>query len=637
MKIRTRLMLGFGSVAVLLGVIAAAGLYPSIRIDGAYQEVTTETLPRLQALKEVQISGLNLSMMTDAMLRDSSSFGLAWDPDMPARHEQARADHAAAIEALAAFKDRPATNGPAIRRIDEVQAAAERLAAANEDLLEKASGSAYSVRMVALEEADAARASFEEVLSGAVQAEEQNVGRRSDQVSSLITMARLIIAGGAGLALLLALAIGTLLSRSILRPLHRLEEGARRVRNGNFIARVDLDTKDELGALATAFNQMVDELTATTVSKDYVDNIIRSMVDSLIVTDEDGKIERVNDATLEMLGYQRRELLGKDIRGLFTPPGGRIPREVSRDAKQLFSTGRLSNVERTYYTKAGEPVPVSYSAGVLTEASGKPSGVVCLAQDVTERKRAERAILEAAEELRRSNAELAQFAYVASHDLQEPLRMVASYTQLLARRYQGRLDTDADEFIGYAVDGVNRMQSLINDLLAYSRVGSRGAEFAPTDVTQVVETCVAHLQNEIDENDAVVSGGELPTVVADSHQLTMLFQQLIGNALKYRTRERAPRVHIEAERNVNEWVFSVQDNGIGIEPEYHERIFVIFQRLHGKGEYSGTGIGLAVAKKIVERHGGRIWVESTPGDGSTFYFTLPVRERARARKEASAA
>src|SRR3970040_855325 len=185
--------------------------------------------------------------------------------------------------------------------------------------------------MVAREEADAARASFEEVLSGAVQAEEQNVGRRSDQVSSLITMARLIIAGGAGLALLLALSVGPLLSRSILRPLHRLEEGARRVRNGNFIARVDLDTKDELGALATAFNQMVDELTATTVSKDYVDNIIRSMVDSLIVTDEDGKIERVNDATLEMLGYQRRELLGKDIRGLFTPPGGRIPREVSRE------------------------------------------------------------------------------------------------------------------------------------------------------------------------------------------------------------------------------------------------------------------------------------------------------------------
>jgi len=630
-------MLGFGAVAVLLGAIAAAGLYPSLRVDSAYREVTGETLPRLQALKDVHFAALNLSMTTDAMLRDNSSTGLYWNPDTPVKYQQARDGYIAALDALAAFKDRPATGDAAARRIDNVLAAGAELEQANEDLLDGDSAPAYSERARVMRDADLARTAFEESVTGAIQEEERNVGRRSDQVASLLNMAKVIIVAGTAFAFVMALAIGTLLARSILRPLGRLEEGARRVANGNFVARVDLTSNDELGALATAFNQMISELTATTVSKDYVDNIIRSMVDTLIVTDEGGKIERVNDATLDLLGYQRRELVGHNIARLFARPGEPMPPEVARDAKQLFATGRLNNVERVYYTKAGDPVPVSYSAGVLAGPNGKTYGVVCVAQDMTERKQAEQDALEAAEELRRSNAELAQFAYVASHDLQEPLRMVASYTQLLSRRYRGRLDRDADEFIGYAVDGVNHMQMLINDLLAYSRVGTRSGEFAPTDCNRVVEACVRHLQDEIDQNDAVITGGRLPTVAGDGTQLTVLFQHLVGNALKYRTPHRAPHVHIEAEQVDSDWVFSVRDNGIGIEREYSERIFVIFQRLHGKTEYSGTGIGLAVAKKIVERHGGRIWVESTPGEDSTFYFTLPARERVGSRKEAPAA
>jgi signal transduction histidine kinase len=254
-------------------------------------------------------------------------------------------------------------------------------------------------------------------------------------------------------------------------------------------------------------------------------------------------------------------------------------------------------------------------------------------RDRTERLHASNTSLEAEivvrrqveDELRRSNEELERFAYVASHDLQEPLRMVGSYVQLLGKRYRGRLDADADEFIAYALDGALRMQRLIEDLLAYSRVGTRGAAFVSTDANAALDGALANLGLAIQESGASVTSERLPIVQADPGQLEHLFLNLISNALKFRGAE-PPRVRVSVVRQGREWHFSIQDNGVGIEPQYFERIFVIFQRLHGREKYQGTGIGLAVAKKIVERHGGRIWVESTPDQGATFHFTLQAEK-----------
>lgn len=308
--------------------------------------------------------------------------------------------------------------------------------------------------------------------------------------------------------------------------------------------------------------------------------------------------------------------------------GGLVVRKVNRvvAAAQRLRNGDLQ--ARTGLKGSGELDNLGAAFDDMAET---------LERRQRERDDAERALAEKAEQLTRSNAELEQFAYVASHDLQEPLRMVASYTQLLARRYEGRLDSDADEFINFAVDGATRMQTLINDLLTLSRVGTRGGALEPANVEEILGTALHNLELTIGESHATVTHDALPDVVADAGQLVQLFQNLIGNAMKFHGEE-PPRIHISAQRAGADWVFSVADNGIGVEPQYAQRIFVMFQRLHGREEFPGTGIGLAICKKIVERHGGRIWLETTKGGGATFLFTLraaPAAALATTAKEAA--
>jgi PAS domain S-box-containing protein len=343
--------------------------------------------------------------------------------------------------------------------------------------------------------------------------------------------------------------------------------------------------------------------------------VVESSPNGVVMVDRRGTIVLVNRETERLFGYTRDELIGQSIE-LLVPqrfreshPGSRG--EFLNDPQtRAMGAGRdLSGVHRN-----GTEIPVEIGLNPLETDDG--FFVLASVVDIGARKQAEA-------ELRRSNEELERFAYVASHDLQEPLRTVASYVQLLSRRYRDELDADAVDFIDFAVGGVRRMQQLIEDLLAFSRVGTRGSPLVAIDMGTAFESALASLHASLAESHATVTADPLPVVVADAGQLAQLLTNLIGNALKFRGAE-PPRAHVAAVRDGRMWVVTVQDNGIGIAPEYFERIFVIFQRLHSREEYAGTGVGLAICKKIVERHGGRIWVESAPGQGARFSFTLPA-------------
>jgi PAS domain S-box-containing protein len=341
----------------------------------------------------------------------------------------------------------------------------------------------------------------------------------------------------------------------------------------------------------------------------YARSLIESSLDPLVTISADGKITDANKATEDVTGRSRGDLIGSDFSYYFTEP------KKAREGYELvFSKGFVKDYPLVIRHKSGRVTDVLYNAAIYRNEAGETQGVFATAKDVTE-------LNLALENLKRSNLELEQFAYVASHDLQEPLRMVTSYMQLLERRYKGKLDADADEFIAYAVDGASHMQGLINDLLAYSRVSSQGKPFEPTDCDSVIDAVLKTLQMSIEESGAVVTHDKLPMVMADETQLFTLFQNLISNAVKFHGKK-PPRIHVSAKPQGEEFLFSVRDNGIGIAPEYFDRLFKIFQRLHTKEEYPGTGIGLAVCKRIIERHSGQIWLESQVGKGTTFYFTL---------------
>ncbi len=355
-------------------------------------------------------------------------------------------------------------------------------------------------------------------------------------------------------------------------------------------------------------------------AKAVTDSIIEGIPGIFYQIDSDVRLVRWNRNLEEVSGYGEDEVAEMSPLDFFDEENGQL---IADAIGRVFSEG-YADVSARLKTSSGDLIPYFFTG--ITMVIDEVPYLIGMGTDISELKAIEAQLRQSMAELERSNKELEQFAYVASHDLQEPLRMVASYTQLLEKRYKNALDEDARDFIGYAVGGANRMQRLINDLLAYSRVQTRGKPFERVDLSSVLGQARGNLAAAVDEAAAVVTNGELPSLMADEGQLVSVFQNLIGNAIKFRGDE-PPRVHVSAADAGLVWEISVRDNGIGINPEFHDRIFVIFQRLHGRDEYEGTGIGLALCKRIVERHGGRIWVESTPGEGTTFHFTLSKRPK----------
>lgn len=364
------------------------------------------------------------------------------------------------------------------------------------------------------------------------------------------------------------------------------------------------------------------DITELTLAQEEARRLARGVeaaAESFLMTNLNGVIQYVNPAVAKLTGYAAEELIGKKP-NLFK--SGKHDGEHYESMWQTILSGKVWSGETTNKKKDGALYDAYLTIAPLFNKEGALEGFVSVHADITELKLAEEELAIRANELARSNSELEQFAYIASHDLQEPLRMVSSYCQLLQRRYKGELGADADEFIEYAVDGAKRMQNLINDLLDYSRVGTHGEPLKPTDCGNALGKALSNLKMSIADGHAKIVKSRLPKAMADETQLIQLFQNLIANAIKF-SGDKKPEVRIGSQRRNGEWVFSIKDNGIGIDQSFAERIFVIFQRLHTQKEYPGTGIGLALCKKIVERHGGCIWVDSKRGEGSTFYFTLP--------------
>ncbi|HWO31673.1 MAG TPA: PAS domain S-box protein [Candidatus Acidoferrum sp.] len=408
----------------------------------------------------------------------------------------------------------------------------------------------------------------------------------------------------------------------------RHEEQGVRVRSdgSRFLANTVFTALRDAAGNLRGFSEFSHDLSERQESEARYRGLLEAAPDAMVVVNADGEIILLNVQAETQFGYSRDELVGQKVKNII-PEGFAEPliADATRSAAEGLAQPIGGGIELSGRRKDGTEFPIEMMLSPLQSAQGIL--VTAAIRDITERRKAEEHLVKTVGELKRSNDDLQQFAYVSSHDLQEPLRMVSSYTQLLAKRYQGRLDSDADEFIAFAVDGCKRMQGLIQDLLAYSRAGTNGTKLHEVSSNTALQEALTNLRITIEQSAAIVTHDSLPAVRTDEAQLTQVFQNLVGNAIKYHGAE-APRVHVSASRSGgNEWTFSVRDNGLGIAPQYFERIFILFQRLHGRDEFEGTGIGLAVCKKILERLGGRIWVESQPEKGSTFYFALPEMER----------
>jgi PAS domain S-box-containing protein len=608
MKIRTQLVLGAALFGVVLVVIAASMV------------TTTAELGRLE--RQVQVAD-RIGIGANDLSYLSNEYLLYGEPQQAERWE---ARYAALGDDLANLSARTPAQQALVAAITEDRLrvksvfdgiAADRPPGPADPATLPVSWSRVGVQTQGLAY-DASR------LSDLLNAE-------ANGVQSLNTLLVAILLGAFAAVLLTSYFV---VGGRTIRSLSTVLAGARVVGSGDLEHEIPVTGDDEVAELSHEFNRMTADLRTITASRaelEEAERAVREREQTLqsifraapvgIGISSHRVMRSANEHLCRMTGYAADELVGHDARMLYSSDEAYAHAGEEKYAQTLEDG--IGAVETQWRRKDGGFIDILLSSSPM-DSSAPNENVVFIALDITNLHEKEVALREYAENLRRSNEDLERFAYVSSHDLQEPLRAIVSFSQLLERRYRGQLGSDADEYIEFIVEGGVRMQTLIQDLLAYSRVNTKQQELRPTSMEDVMAAVERSLDLQLHEAGAVLTHDPLPTVPADPLQLEQVFVNLISNAIKFRRPDEPLLVHVGARKTDGVWEFSVKDNGIGIEKEYFDRIFVIFQRLHTKDAYPGTGIGLAIVKRIIDRHGGRVWVESTPGEGSTFFFTLPA-------------
>lgn len=659
MKIRTKLILLYLLGASLTSVTTAFVIRSFRIIEGDFQVVMDDSVKKIEALKQVERSALRVVASTSQYCllvseqSQSNSEMNSEQADNPSKEsEDNEKEEKKLIDdglmkyytALSQYSDlvKNSTNEQADNLI-EIQNNGNKLAELSAVIigLKKANVSGKRI----LEKRKEFEQAEQDVLASIEKAIKHQTGvlaEKQNNVQGVIkqsTNDTLILSA---ISFFLALVGGAFLSRTITNSLNKLKEAAKKIGNGELDTKIEVKTHDEIADLAVDFQKMTFQLKDARdellTSKNFTENIISSMADMLITVDDEGFIVGVNDAFLNQMGYQEKEILGKPIKFLT-----RTESFLTESEFELLKNKRkLVEVEKDFVRRNGNKMKCSVSTSILKDFN---TAAVIVAKDITQRIEDEQQLKAYSKRLEQSNRELQDFAYVASHDLQEPLRKVQAFGDRLARKYNEVLGLEGNDYVKRMRDASSRMQTLINDLLTFSRVTTKAQPFQPINLKEITEAVVSDLEVRIEETQGKVVIGDLPEIDADPLQMRQLMQNLIGNALKFHRKDESPLIKIYSPqqmlKNTGSFVFNgetlktqsnsetvcqiaIQDNGIGFDEKYLDRIFTVFQRLHGRTEYEGSGVGLAVCRKIVERHNGNITAKSKEGVGSTFLITLPT-------------
>lgn len=629
MKIRYKLILAFGAISLLTLAVGALSTRLNSTVRDEYDKIVDQTVPVIEALEDLKFAGLRIISSTSKYLViavrvpgevDKKSAGLlAREQELMYHGRTAYTQAFARYESLI---DRYFPNKS--ERLERIRTLGGPLLDLSLRIVEMNIEGASSEEIIEIKEVfEAAEEVYLDAVETAILMEGDELVARKYQVQTAIQAADRIIALTSGGALLVALLGGVLMARTLSRPIELLRNAAIEVGKGNLHSAVEIEGRDELSDLGRSFNTMTGELRNYSHSvlqmKEYTDNILQGMFNALAVVDTSGTVIRVNDAFCRLVGASEEDLMGLAFSEI--APSCRFDLETGDGA-----AAQIKNLETEYLSRLGKVIPVIFSSSVLRNSKGVVEARVCVAQDISSLKRVEDDLKLSAAFLAKSHYELQEFIHIASHDLQEPLRKIMTFGSRLAQKYGEALGEQGGEYLARQQSAAARMQSQILDLLTFSRVSSKVETFVPVDLDSILAVVARELNPRFEETAGELRAEGLGTVAGDPEQIRQLFQHLVENALKFRRPEVPPRIDIVRETDDGPWCrIVVADNGLGFESRHAERIFGVFQQLHGRGLYAGSGVGLAICRKIAERHGGTLTAQGNPGAGAVFTLVLPLR------------